>query len=177
MDDTPLSTARKWKLIFKVLALNALVVPILLLISQEFISQERVGHLVHSYPEFYYESFRIFGSFLKKYVFETAILEESYARGLLWLLIVSKMKVVMFKKHDLTSLVLWASLIIPTFQWATLHPIFLPVFFAGLTWGWLVIKTKSMWPAVVSHMLANLSIYFLIKLVQLLGYGYLLYKY
>lgn len=57
-----------------------------------------------------------------------------------------------------------------TFCWAFFahqsHGVlWLTVFTAGLAWLWLVIETCRLWPAMVCHFTANLSIYFILKLL------------
>lgn len=80
----------------------------------------------------------------------------------------------LFRNQKLAKCALWLSLIIPTWFWASAHvPLILPVFISGLTYGWLIIKTRPSWPwpAIVCHSLSNLSLYILVKILQVFGYA------
>jgi len=70
------------------------------------------------------------------------------------------------------TLLLWIAGLFLSFHWAREHIgyhtlLWVPVFVAGIPWLWLATETKKLWPSVVCHSMANLSIYFLIKIYQL----------
>lgn len=66
--------------------------------------------------------------------------------------------------------ILWLSGLILNYHWATVYhndfheDLWIPVFTAGISWLWLAIETKKLWPSVVAHISANLFIYILIRL-------------
>lgn len=71
------------------------------------------------------------------------------------------------------ALFLWSAGLCLNFYWAYGHSEYhrlwwIPVFTAGIPWLWLVIRTNRLWPSMVCHGIANLSIYFLVKVYQLL---------
>lgn len=79
-----------------------------------------------------------------------------------------------FRNQKLAKCALWLSLIVPTWFWASTHvPLIFPVFITGLTYGWLIIKTRPSWPwpAIACHSLSNLSLYILIKILQIFSYA------
>jgi len=99
--------------------------------------------------------------------------EEFIYRGPIVLALATVFLLFKFKRKRLFYVFLWSAGLCLNFYWAyNIHRtydelLWVPVFVAGLSWLWLVIKTNRLWPAVFCHATANLSIYFLIKIYQL----------
>ena len=79
----------------------------------------------------------------------------------------------LFRKERAGScFLLWIFGIFLNLHWARHHIadelMWIPVFTAGISWLWLVIETKRLWPSIVCHAIANLSIYLLIKTYRFL---------
>lgn len=162
------STKEKWCLIGKVWLVNAAIIPLLALVWF-FISNTNFS--LSDHPSGFILPLNKFYNFFIFSVFESPLLEEATYRIWIWLTVVILAKICINGKNG-TSILAWAVIIMPTLMWATESgqhhvSIMAPVFFAGLTWGWLVAKTKSLWPAVVAHGLANCTLYFAIKLALL----------
>ena len=118
-------------------------------------------------------SFANFWIFFKQHCIEFPIVEEMTYRLPVSLMITWKFRLPVGNK-DMTKYALWLALIIPTWFFASTHdPFQFPVLISGLTFGWLIIKTKPSWPwpAVICHSLANLSIYVVVKILQMAGYA------
>lgn len=169
--------SEKWALIFKALLFNAIMVSVLLLIMNFFgkfndISQFNVaGSLTGIY--FNKLSFPNFWVFFSGMCIMIPSAEEMLYRLPVFLLIANNFEC-SIGNRNIAKYILWLSLIIPTGFWAAGHePFPLPVFISGLTYGWLIIKTKPLWPwpAIVCHSLSNLSIYILVKILQVLGHA------
>ena len=165
--------SEKWFLIFKVLALNAVVMSLLMFAMYmlgrvEGIEQFKENKALAGY----FNDFSLFNFwiFFKKHCIEGPASEEILRRAPVYLLTLINLEVLV-KDRNFAKCVLWISLIIPTGFWALSHTFALPVFIAGLAYGWLIIKTRSMWPAIVCHSLSNLSIYILLKILQYLEYA------
>jgi hypothetical protein len=73
--------------------------------------------------------------------------------------------------ENLINFFLWFTLLLPTIYWAffTGHYMGLSVFTVGMTWGWLIIKTKRIWPAITCHMIDNFTIVLAIRLYDIIG--------
>ena len=84
------------------------------------------------------------------------ILEERYWRGY------------MLQRLGTTRSALWtSSLFYSLYHGVVLFPLFelpysllvcLPIFLAGIVWGWMTVKAKSMWGSVICHALADAGI-------------------
>ncbi|OHB21692.1 MAG: hypothetical protein A2939_04890 [Parcubacteria group bacterium RIFCSPLOWO2_01_FULL_48_18] len=165
-DYADVATKEKWKLIARVMMLNAIAVPVLSIISYLVLDEKL--NLISAYPQFFYPLSRFF-EFFESSALQPAVMEELFYRTAVWFFTVNTIKFYSRNK-DLTSLFLWLAIIIPSAYWAIVsHPIAPPVFFAGITWGWLVAKTKSWWPAVISHVLSNTFIFFIAKVLNLIA--------
>lgn len=127
------------------------------------------------YPDFF-DSGKQFGNFLETVVLKTAFYEEFLFRFWFFLLVYFAYKTekhrikIIFGKRDVTPFFLWLCLAGTTLLWTlTFHSAFYaPVFFAGMIWGWLIMRTKQWWPAVLSHGICNLLIYLVVKLAYFL---------
>jgi len=166
----------KWVLIFKVLIFNAvtslLILGILAVLDKfdGLWQYARVYNLAAYFNSFSFFNFLVF---FKRHCIIVPIVEEMFYRLPVFLLAAWEIKWTVGSK-DITKYVLWIFLIIPTAFWALNHyPFPLPIFIAGLAYGWLIIKTKPSWPwpAIVCHSLSNLSIYIFVKILQLLEYA------
>src|SRR3989344_6014708 len=118
-------------------------------------------------------SFANFWLFFQQNLTSVPIAEEVFWRFPVFVLVKSNFRE-FFRNQKLANLILWLSLVIPNFFWALTHdPIITPVFITGLVYGWLIIKTKPSWPwpSVVCHSLSNLSLYLLVKVLQVFGYA------
>ena len=69
-----------------------------------------------------------------------------------------------------SQLFVWAIGLSLNLHWAfSIHRgieslLWIPVFFAGIPWLWLVIRTNHLWPAIFCHTIANLGVFFLVKI-------------
>ncbi len=149
---------KKWKYVFIALAANYITVPIVFLFmsldNPNIVQNFKYAKLSYFLPisQFY--------DFINNEAYLTVIKEEIETRGPAWLLINCNIKY-----GAIFALIV---MLIRTYFWALQHDqiIFPSVFIAGFVWGLAVIKTKSLWPAVVCHSAANISLYFLIKILQ-----------
>lgn len=155
----------KWLLIFKVLALDIIIVAVALTIMRLFgnfgLTNFRNNYSTYFYPlnQFYY--------FFRTSVWQTPLIEEACYRGPIWILSASGFTL-SIRGRKIDNLLIWLAILVPTAFWAHDHTAFnLPIFIVGISWGWLVAKTKSLWPAIISHMTANVLIYFAIKILLL----------
>ena len=170
-EDSELSLPRKWRLIFWVWCLNCMSAAIIVL----FVYYINGPEYIHSAAEIYKKTppssqyflpIKNFFSFFEYLVFNPALVEEIKYRwpGYLLIYIFSRLKMAI--SYTWKNIIFWTVMILGNYIWAGDHLIFVPVFLAGLTWGWLVFKTRQIWPAVIAHGLANLSIYTFIKIVS-----------
>lgn len=165
-----MSLHQKWLLTGKLMIAYCLLIPVIILLLF-FFGRLDLVHYKLGHQEFYYPLNR-FGDFFKM-IFLGALREETYYRGPVWLLAVSGLSLILTsnltaKQYNLRYLLFGLTVLIPNIYWIRGHSV-LPwlVFLAGLGWGWLVYKTGSLWPAVVSHTIVNVLIYFGIKLAGL----------
>ena len=169
----------KWLLILKVLLFNAfasLAILGILAILDKFdgIWQYTKVYNVYNLTA-YFNSFSAtnFLAFFRRNCVIVPIREEMFYRLPVFLLVSWRVKWLVGSR-DFTTAVLWLSLIIPTWFWSLTHiPFQLPIFIAGLGYGWLIIRIKPSWPwpAIVCHSLSNLSIYVFVKILQILEYA------
>lgn len=106
----------------------------------------------------YFNDWGNFHTFLLRNILRDVLFEEAWARGPTWLLMNTRIK------HR--TLFSYVALIVLGGLWAKTHVLMLPVLAVGMMWGVAVIKTRSLWPAFVCHATANLSLYFLVKILQ-----------
>jgi len=166
-----LTTSQRWKwgLVFRVYLATLVAVPIIILACRviggdEFIQQASVDYA--GIFGCYFRSWDGFVAYVKDVVVNGPISEEIWFRGVVWALAVSNIRLI-YRGLDATKPITWILLTALTLFWSISYPshiIHYSIFTAGMFWGWLVIKTKSLWPAIVSHSLANLTIYFAVKL-------------
>ena len=169
------STKEKWGLILKVWVLNILLVPIILLIGSFFSETNHyalIRYAARNYPIYFVDLDR-FNIFFW-YTLDAALEEEIRFRfpGWIVLFVLTKLKFEI-KNYNFAWISVWFTVVVFSILWALGHPSSIAVYsilFAGLTWGWLVVKTGNIWPAIVAHILANTSIYFLIKILLAIGY-------
>lgn len=155
----------KWLLIFKVLALDILIVVVALIFMYLFVDFGSVNFR-GSYSTFFYP-LNQFPDFFRSKVWATSLREEAYYRSPIWILSASSLTI-SIKGRKLDDLLIWSTIIIPSAFWAYNHTSFnLPIFIVGISWGWLVSRTRSIWPAFIAHMMANLIIYFALKILLL----------
>lgn len=122
------------------------------------------------YSPFFWPLKRFF-EFFRNHSLITALNEETLFRGPIRILV----GFILFFRKQLNLWLLclvWLTGLVLNYWWATAHIghelVWIPVFVAGLAWLWLVIKTNRLWPAICCHVIANLSIYLLIKIYQFL---------
>ena len=157
------STSQKWKLVLKLTLLYGLLAPLipLILTASDHLNigfyKWRAGSFFYPWAQFW--------SFFEINALNGPILQETLYRGPVWLLAVSGLVI---KQKRINFLFVCTVILIPNFFWASTHfALSWAVFLAGLGWGWLVYKTKSLWPAIVCRSLANTLIYLAIKLMTL----------
>ncbi len=164
------STAQKWRLIGKLMSIYCLLSWAVVLLFYFFgnldLAQYKTTNPIFFYP------LRRFVVFFEQ-AFWGALREETLYRGPIWFLTVAGLNFTAIsalrqKWSKWHYFLIGLAIFIPNVYWIKGHHV-LPflVFFAGLGWGWLVYKTGSLWPAIVSHVMANVLIYFGIKLAGL----------
>ncbi len=152
----------KWLLISKVLVLNAVIVTIALS-AMYCLEDLNSFNFRDDFPTYFY-SVKNFPVFFKNTAWNMAIREETYYRGFVWILIVTNLSF-SIRGQRLDGFLIWIAVILPTAFWAYTHQEFgVPIFFVGLSWGWLIVKTKSLWPAFFCHITANVVIFFALKI-------------
>lgn len=165
-----------WKKIAKALLVNALTVTTLImlfflsgLVDEPF--SKVTNAFQESYPHFFWPLNR-FLDFFGDNAATPAIAEELSYRGPIRVLV----GLIVFFRKELNwwfMSFVWSAGLVLNYQWATtIHTahelMWIPVFIAGVTWLWLVIRTNRLWPSMFCHTAANLSIYLVIKVNQLL---------
>lgn len=171
----PVFSAYFWKKIFTALTINAVTVPLVIaLLFASGLVDEPPAQIVEKFKSSYYPFFRplaYFLDFFAEYALKAALLEELVYRGpiriAVGLLIISGKET-----NRRFVAVVWILGLTLNLHWAfyihTIHEIlWIAVFTAGVAWLWLVIKTRSFWPAVICHAMANTLIYFLARIYLL----------
>lgn len=154
----------KWRLIFKTVAVNAILVFAVVWIA--YLLGEANLADYQTYNHSFFLPMGQFGQFLKEKAFASLILEEMFYRGPVWFLSSAGL-VFCLGKYRVHLVLIWLAILIPDYFWAMSHyPAKLPVFIAGIGFGWLVYRTKALWPAIVAHFIANIAIYFAIKIAS-----------
>ena len=159
------SAKEKWRLVFKVMCWNMILVTITVAIMYYF-GQLTLNNYKNTHPQFFLTLGK-FSRFFWKDVWETGILEEILFRGPAWIL--SSTGLILYVKNfRLHPWLIGLAIFAPNYFWAIDHsPATLPVFIAGLGYSWLVVRTKSLWPAIIAHSGSNLLIYLAIKIATL----------
>lgn len=170
----PVFSAYFWKKIFTALTINAVTVPlVIVLLFVLGLVDEPPAQVVEKFKSSYYPFFRplpYFLDFFAEYALRPALLEELVYRGPIRIIVGL---LIIFGKETSRWLmpVVWILGLALNLHWAYLHTVheilWIAVFTAGIAWLWLVIKTKSFWPAVVCHAIANTLIYFLARIYLL----------
>lgn len=155
----------KWRLVFKAMCCNILLVAATAAIMNYF-GEITLSDYKNRCPQFF-SPLGEFGKFFWESVWITGILEEVLYRGPVWIL--SSVGLVFYiRNFRLHPWLIWLAILIPNYFWAIGHtPAALPIFVAGLSYGWLVARTGSLWPAIVAHCASNLLIYLAIKIALL----------
>lgn len=164
-----------WKRILAAFALNAVTVPLVItaLFVLGLVDMSPV-EVMEKFKKNYYTFFKPLNQFFD-FFFENAlapaIFEELVYRGPIRVIFGL---LILFRKESSRWLIpiVWMIGLTLNLHWAYYvhaeHGImWIAVFTAGIAWLWLVIETKSLWPAMVCHAIANTSIYFVIKIYQL----------
>src|SRR3989338_3846785 len=165
-----------WGWVLKGLAFNAITSLCLLgalAVLGKFEGLKQLTEVKSLAVYFYRFNLSDFWFFFKEHVAMGPVAEETFYRLPVFLLIMWNFEQ-FFDNQKWAKYILWLSLIIPTGFWALDHDLpSLPVFIAGLTYGWLIIKTRPSWPwpAIACHSLSNLSIYVLVKILQVFEYA------
>ncbi|OGN05318.1 MAG: hypothetical protein A3B99_03225 [Candidatus Yanofskybacteria bacterium RIFCSPHIGHO2_02_FULL_44_12b] len=178
MDQEP-STKEKWRLIFKIWVINTLCGPLLFIFGFLFLD----GNFKHlqEYAKTHYHYFlplnRFFEAFNRVSISDP-LQEEFYFRWPIWIIAVLIYKVGRKIEYcNLQFFLTWIPAIVLNTIWVSSHLtsgksyyfIFPALFFTGLTWTWLTIKTRQPWPSIVAHGLANTTIYILAQLLKIIG--------
>jgi len=156
----------KWLLIFKlwlvyVFGFSAAIFILYYPVIEPNLQVYKKEYASYFYPGNLYD-------FLAYNAWMAAILEEAEARGPAWLLVASGFTWTI-KGYRADKALAWLLLIAGTAWWSWDGHLALnwSIFIAGLGWGWLVVKTRSLWPAMVSHGLANLTIFVAIRILSI----------
>ena len=162
--------SQKWLLTAKLMSVYCLLAPaviwLIYLSGYLDLPGYRAAHQDLFYP--LSQSRNLFRSIVRE-----AILEEVLFRTPIWILAVCELTLTLTsnltsKQYRLKFFLIGLAILMPNIYWAVDHSVLIPfVFAAGFGWGWLVYKTKALWPAIVSHATANFLIYFSIKLAGL----------
>lgn len=163
-----------WRKIITALLLNALSGSIIVgssfcfgIIDQEL--KEIIKTFQNNYPLFF-APWSDFFKFLNAHVLRAAIFEELIYRAPIRIM-VACLLIFTKKPRWLPTSMVWLLGLSLNFHWAMRHSshelMWIPVFVSGLVWLWLVIRTNQLWPSIICHSVANLTIYFLIKIYQL----------
>ncbi len=182
----PPAPKEKWLLFFKIALINITVVTGLFLLSALITGPSPLFRTLKPYLNVHI-SFLYPISDLGKFFLTSSITigaEEIQYRLLPWLcllLLIMFIKLWESRNNELIGneagkffyFLAWIPFIIGNYLWTLGHsdslPILGPIFFVGLTWSWLVIRTREWQLAVLSHIFANTSIYFFIKILLLWG--------
>ncbi len=163
-----------WKKILIASSINLFTVPLMLFLIYYFglltqTAPELLTGFKSSYPQFFYPLSNIDHFFLTG-VLQPAILEELIYRGpvriLLGLVFVTG--AVYKRPAFVVAIILGLTL---DFIWAVeLHRtdqlLWVPIFVSGLSWLWLTISTRHIWPSQVAHGVGNTLIYITIKVAS-----------
>lgn len=157
----PVSRKELWRLILFVVVVNAIFTPPLFLVEAYARSDgslsgvmEFVRHYGSLYPNIFHPGESRAISYLK-FCITTPIKEEITARGPLWILVILFM-MCRVRPSRVRDAIVGIAISLPTLWWAAGHPVMLPVFAAGILWGFLVYKTGNIWPAIFCHSTANI---------------------
>ena len=155
-----MSKEKVWRLITIVTIINALLTPTLFLLEAHVRSDGNIRLFMKNYGAQYPGVISTLskGETFIDVCLVTPVKEELEARGLLWGLIVIP-PILYRRQMKIKPIVALLALLIPTFFWAKAHPVVLPVFSAGILWGFLVYKTERLWPAIFCHGAANTVLY------------------
>lgn len=165
---------KKIKLTLAILCLNSLIILVLMALTYLVLDSKQIDQIVArlQWKKIYFYQLNM-GNLLivlRDYGFTGPILEEFLARYPVLMLIKSNLKIRI--KYDLTMFfiiltalslnLIWTNgLIIENFNIVFGHPhSSIPVFISGIPLYWLVIKTRSLWPAIVCHGASNVILYF-----------------
>jgi hypothetical protein len=169
-----------WEKILKIILINSLIVPIIVFVIFKLkLVKDPFPEVLLSFQEktpYFFLPLNKFIFFFKNQALIPAIIEELFFRGpiriLTGLVLLLTKNKNGWKKFILFSFV-WIVGIYLNYQWASDHLfhklIWVPIFAAGITWLWLVIRINLLWPAVFCHAAANCIIYFFIKIYQALN--------
>lgn len=180
----------KCKLIVLVGILNIITIPILFVILGSIFGFDAIQNDLIRYararPDFMLPIGK-FDEFFLKWTLRPAFMEETRYRLIPWLILlltcfslkISGQKEKIEKSSKLQILIyilVWLPFLIMNYYWVMAHSyqfsyVYISLFFTGLTWSWLIIKTRDWTTSLVSHILANVSIYFFIKILFLIGYS------
>lgn len=179
----------KCKLILLVGILNIITIPILFIILGSIFGFDAIQNDLIRYawarPDFMLPISK-FDEFFLKWTLRPAFVEETRYRLIPWLILlltyfslkISGQKEKIEKSPKLRTMLyilVWIPFLTANYYWVTAHAyqfsyVYISLFFTGLTWSWLIIKTRDWTTSFVSHLLANVSIYFFIKILLFLGY-------
>lgn len=72
-------------------------------------------------------------------------------------------------------ILIWLPFLVSNYYWTTIHHInfnapLVGIFVAGLTWSWLIIKTRDWTSSVIAHFMANTTIFLFVRILIYFGY-------
>jgi len=168
--ESNLTWGQKWQLIVKVVFFDYALATVAFLLTL-FVMDIDIVTAIDGFKAKNIAFFKPFNiSSVEWFSFQVPLFEEFKYRiylyaGILYLR--ERVGAINQRYKDPINVLLWILLIIPTAYWAwTIHYLGFPVFMVGLTWGWLIIKTKRIWPALIAHSIANLTLYILVKILN-----------
>ena len=165
----------KIKLVFGALLLNSVIILILSITIYFFVENEKIELIIANLRVSNSYYFYIFNAqnllrVLSSYCLQAAVLEEGLFRYPILALVKSNLKIHI--KYDITKLFLVILALGLNLMWAIGfepltggHPTPIPVFLVGIPLYWLVIKTKSLWPAILCHASSNFLLYILVQVL------------
>lgn len=153
-----------------ILALNYFIISTLIVMAYCWFSQEEISSIISKYRKGYQNIF--FASFKQNYFnvmwnnsLIPAVNEEVLFRGPIYIAIKQNFRLKIFR--DITTVSLVLMMLISNYLWVSWpigHPYNIPIFIAGLPWYWLIFKTHALWPSILCHFLANMSLYLFIQI-------------
>lgn len=151
-----------WRLILWIILLNAVLAPPLFLLEGYIRSDTSIRNFIRDYGSHYPNVFEPTEGALVSFFRLSAITplkEEILARGPLWLFLILIGRIAPRCPPRYVRFAAFGLLFVPTWFLAVGHPVVLPVFVAGILWGFLVYKTRRFWPSLFCHVVANVLSY------------------
>lgn len=157
------SFKRKLRLTALVFGLNCLIMGVLVILAYQFLSQKEIQKIVNTYN---WSGHAVFFNVISLknlwVIFYTISLINAVAEEILYRYSVLYL---IKKSPKLQSWPIATCLfVLSNTLWTSTHiNIIWPVFIAGLSWSWLTFKTRSIWPSIVCHTLADFGLYLMVQ--------------